>query len=66
VASINPKAEKAQMRFYTETHKHYCGIDLHTKNLYVCLIDHEGEILVHKNIKARPEALDEIDQALSR
>jgi len=45
------------MRFYTETHKHYCGIDLHTKNLYVCLIDHEGEILVHKNIKARPEAL---------
>jgi hypothetical protein len=32
------------MRFYTETHKHYCGIDLHTKNLYVCLIDHEGGV----------------------
>jgi transposase len=45
------------MKFYTETHKYYCGIDLHTKNLYVCLIDHEGEILVHKNIKARPEDL---------
>jgi transposase len=45
------------MKFYTETHKYYCGIDLHTKNLYVCLIDHEGEILVHKNIKAKPEDL---------
>jgi transposase len=45
------------MRFYTEKHKHYCGIDLHTKNLYVCLIDHDGEVLVHKNIKASSEAL---------
>jgi transposase len=45
------------MKFYTETHKYYCGIDLHTKNLYVCLIGHEGEILVHKNTKARPEDL---------
>ncbi len=53
---INLKLEEAQMRFYTETHKHYCSIDLHTKNLYVCLIDQEREILVHKNIKARPQA----------
>ena len=45
------------MKFYTKTHQHYCGIDLHTKNLYVCIIDHDGEILVHKNIRANPDAL---------
>jgi transposase len=45
------------MKFYTKTHQQYCGIDLHTKNLYVCIIDHDGEILVHKNIKANADAL---------
>lgn len=23
------------MQFYTKTHEHYCGIDLHTKMMYV-------------------------------
>jgi hypothetical protein len=45
------------MKFYTKTHDHYCGIDLHARNLYVCILDHEGEILVHKDIKASPQAL---------
>ncbi len=45
------------MKFYTKTHKHYCGIDLHIKNLYVCILDQEGEVLIHKNIKANPKAL---------
>ncbi len=31
------------MKFYTKTHKHYCGIDLHTKNLYACILDQEGD-----------------------
>ena len=45
------------MKFYTQTHKHYCGIDLHARCLYVCILDQQGNILVHKNIKADPEAL---------
>lgn len=45
------------MKFYTQTHKHYCGIDLHARNLYVCILDQEGNLLVHKNIKANPIAL---------
>lgn len=45
------------MKFYTQTHKHYCGIDLHARNLYVCILDQEGTALVHKNIKANPKAL---------
>ena len=45
------------MKFYTQTHKHYCGIDLHARNFYVCILDQSGEIQVHKNIKAHPDAL---------
>ena len=43
------------MRFYTENHKHYCGIDLHAKTMYLCILDQNGEILLHRNIKSRPE-----------
>ena len=45
------------MKFYTKTHQYYCGIDLHARNLYVCILDSEGNICVHKNIKAAPEPL---------
>jgi hypothetical protein len=24
------------MRFYNRQHRHYCGIDLHVKTMYVC------------------------------
>ncbi len=38
------------MRFYTKQHKFYCGIDLHTKKMYVCILDTAGEIRIHRNI----------------
>jgi transposase len=44
------------MRFYTQQHKHYCGIDLHARSMYVCLLDQAGTKLVHKNVAATPEA----------
>jgi hypothetical protein len=44
------------MRFYTHQHKHYCGIDLHARSMYVCILDQAGTILVHKNMAATPEA----------
>jgi len=44
------------MRFYTTTHTHYCGIDLHAKTMYLCILDREGEVLPHKNIRSNPEA----------
>jgi len=43
------------MRFYTKQHKYYCGIDLHTKKMYVCILDAEGKIMVHRNIKTEHE-----------
>jgi predicted NBD/HSP70 family sugar kinase len=38
------------MRVYNKSHKYYCGIDLHTKMMYVCLMNNKGNILIHKNI----------------
>jgi predicted NBD/HSP70 family sugar kinase len=43
------------MRFYTNPHQFYCGIDLHARSMYVCIVGHDGEILVHRNMKAAPE-----------
>lgn len=43
------------MRFYTQQHRFYCGIDLHTRVMYVCITDAAGTVLVHKNIPAKPE-----------
>ena len=44
------------MRFYTNQHPFYCGIDLHARSMYVCILSHDGEILLHRNMKAAPEA----------
>ncbi|MBI3562478.1 MAG: transposase [Gammaproteobacteria bacterium] len=38
------------MQFYTKTHQHYCGIDLHARTMYVCILNPAGDILVHRNI----------------
>jgi transposase len=44
------------MRFYTKQHQAYCGIDLHARSMYVCILDQAGEIVLHQNMKANPEA----------
>jgi len=48
------------MRFYNRQHRHYCGIDLHVKTMYVCLLDPAGQVLVHRNVKSTREAFLEI------
>jgi len=44
------------MNFYTRQHKHYCGIDLHAKAMYVCILDQHGTKLFHKNLPTTPDA----------
>src|SRR5712691_1185608 len=44
------------MRFYTTQHQFYCGIDLHARTMYVCILDQNSEVLVHRNMKTSPEA----------
>ena len=45
------------MRFYTKQHPFYCGIDLHARTMYLCILDQAGETLLHRNMTATPEAL---------
>ncbi len=44
------------MNFYRQQHKQYCGIDLHARAMYVCMLDQAGTILIHKNLPTTPEA----------
>ena len=45
------------MKFYIKQHEYYCGIDLHARCLYLCILNQAGEIVLHKNIKAKPDTL---------
>ena len=45
------------MRFYTQQHSHYCGIDLHARTMYLCILNQAGAIVLHRNMKSDPESL---------
>jgi len=42
------------MRLYTQQHQFYCGIDVHARTMYLCILNRDGEILVHRNMPAGP------------
>ncbi|MFN7955439.1 MAG: IS110 family transposase [bacterium] len=44
------------MRFYTGQHQHYCGIDLHARSMYICVLDQAGEVRLHRNFPTTPVA----------
>lgn len=45
------------MRFYTQRHQFYCGIDLHARILAVCVLDQAGNIVLQKQIPASKQML---------
>jgi len=45
------------LRFYTKQHVHYCGIDLHARSLYLCILNQEGETLIHRQLPCDREKL---------
>ena len=44
------------MRFYNQQHQFYCGVDLHARSMYLCILDAKGAIVLHQNMAAKPEA----------
>ena len=44
------------MRFCTQAHQFYCGIDLHARTMYLCILDPQGEVQLHRNLTTTPEA----------
>ena len=45
------------MQFYTQQHRYYCGIDLHARSLYLCILNQAGETLVHRQIRSDADEL---------
>ena len=43
------------MKFYTGQHKFYCGVDLHARTMFLCVLDERGYPLLERNIKTDPE-----------
>jgi transposase len=45
------------MRFYNRPHRFYCGIDLHARTMHVCVLAHDGSIVLDKNLPCHFETL---------
>ena len=39
------------MKYYTSTTEFNCGIDLHARQMYVCVMDRAGKKVLHANIQ---------------
>jgi len=40
------------MRFYTGQHQYDCGVDLHARTLYLCVLDAHGKKQLHKRLRS--------------
>jgi hypothetical protein len=38
------------MRFYKKQHRYYCGIDLHARSMYLCILASESEADTNANV----------------
>src|SRR4051812_13567648 len=45
------------MRFYTQAHQFYCGIDIHARTLTLCILDARGAVVFHDTLAASPQAV---------
>ena len=48
------------MKFYTKQHQYYCGIDLHARKMYICVLNQQGKVKIHENIKTDPDIFIEL------
>jgi transposase len=44
------------MRFYDRQHRFYAGIDLHSRSMHLCVLDHAGNVVCDKNLPTSPDA----------
>jgi hypothetical protein len=47
--------EESIMRYYTKQHQYYCGVDLHARTMYLCIVNQSDEILYHREIPTKAE-----------
>src|SRR5439155_24565168 len=51
-----PGPPEFAMRFYNQSHRFYCGVDLHARTMYLCILDDAGQVVFDKNLTAEPDA----------
>jgi transposase len=44
------------MNFYQQPHAFYCGVDLHARTLYLCILSQHGDKVLHREVGAEPAA----------
>ncbi len=44
------------MRFYSKKHAFTCGVDLHTRTMFLFILDQAGEPVLQKNMPSTPAA----------
>ncbi len=44
------------MRFYTQQHRFYRGVDLHARTMYLCILDDAGQVVYDQNLAADLDA----------
>ena len=40
------------MNFYTQSHRFYCGVDLHARSLYAHVLDAKGQTVLDRDLPA--------------
>jgi transposase len=43
------------MKYYTGQHQYYCGVDLHARTMYLCIVNQADEMLYHREIPTKAE-----------
>ena len=44
------------MRFYNKRHQYTCGIDLHARSMYLCVLDADGHVVLHRDLPTQTQA----------
>jgi hypothetical protein len=47
--------QESMMRFYSQPHAFYCGVDLHARTMYLCILDSAGAVVLHQNLPSDPK-----------
>src|ERR1700676_548750 len=51
-----PSYWETMMRFYNQQHRFYCGIDLHSRTMHLCILDDMGTVVLDRHIRCDPAA----------
>ena len=43
-SDLGPIPKETMMRFYQQQHRYYCGVDLHARSMFICILDQSGEV----------------------